>query len=149
MTVIPPVPTPPPPPPVMDPVLREHAIAAKGFMPFDEGDALFVAAASMAADGPLLEVGSYCGKSSIYLGAAARLGGSAVFCVDHHHGSEENQVGWELRECDRINHDEVIPNAVHLQKRCVHSSSNCSAFRRLLVICLTGAISAIACLYTI
>jgi MMP 1-O-methyltransferase len=80
---------------MMDPQLREHAIRAKGFMPPDEGDALYAAAASMAPVGPLLEVGSYCGKSSVYLGAAARVGRSVAFCVDHHHGSEENQVGWE------------------------------------------------------
>jgi MMP 1-O-methyltransferase len=79
----------------MDPLLREHALRAKGFMPDDEGEALYAAAVSVAPAGPLLEVGSYCGKSSVYLGAAARAGGSVVFCVDHHHGSEENQVGWE------------------------------------------------------
>jgi predicted O-methyltransferase YrrM len=45
--------------------------------------------------GPLLEVGAYCGKSSIYLGAAARQGGTVLFSLDHHRGSEENQAGWE------------------------------------------------------
>jgi predicted O-methyltransferase YrrM len=43
----------------------------------------------------VLEVGSYCGKSAIYLGAAAREVGGTVFTVDHHRGSEENQAGWE------------------------------------------------------
>jgi predicted O-methyltransferase YrrM len=43
----------------------------------------------------VLEVGSYCGKSAVYLGAAAREVGGVVFTVDHHHGSEENQAGWE------------------------------------------------------
>ena len=45
--------------------------------------------------GPLLEIGTYCGKSAIYLGAAAREEGSVLFTVDHHRGSEENQAGWE------------------------------------------------------
>jgi MMP 1-O-methyltransferase len=73
------------------------ARAAKGFMPDDEGMALHDAGAAAAASGlgPLLEVGTYCGKSSVYLGAAAHDGGAVLFTVDHHRGSEENQAGWE------------------------------------------------------
>lgn len=67
----------------------------KGFMPEVEGLALHEAGRSAAAVGPLLEIGSYCGKSAIYLGTAARDTGTVLFTVDHHHGSEENQVGWE------------------------------------------------------
>ena len=79
----------------MDPVLLEHARGAIGFMPDDEGLALHAAGLEGAAVGPLLEVGTYCGKSAVYLGAAARAGGSVLFTVDHHRGSEENQAGWE------------------------------------------------------
>jgi predicted O-methyltransferase YrrM len=64
-------------------------------MPDDEGLALYEAARSVAGDGPMLEVGAYCGKSAIYLGTAAEDGGSVLFSVDHHRGSEENQAGWE------------------------------------------------------
>ena len=66
-------------------------------MPDDEGLALHDAALTAARSslGPLLEVGTYCGKSAVYLGAAARAGGTVVFTVDHHRGSEENQAGWE------------------------------------------------------
>lgn len=73
------------------------ARAAKGFMPDDEGLALHAAGDEAAASGlgPLLEVGSYCGKSSIYLGSAAAAHDTVLFAVDHHHGSEENQEGWE------------------------------------------------------
>jgi predicted O-methyltransferase YrrM len=73
------------------------ARAAKGFMPDSEGLELFQVGVAAAASrlGPLLEVGAYCGKSSIYLGAAARVGASVLFSVDHHRGSEENQAGWE------------------------------------------------------
>jgi predicted O-methyltransferase YrrM len=77
----------------MPPDLLDAARAAKGFMPDDEG--LFLHAKALEAEGPLLEVGTYCGKSAIYLGAAARTTGSTVFTVDHHRGSEENQSGWE------------------------------------------------------
>ena len=64
-------------------------------MPEDEGAFLHSTALAHLADGPALEVGSYCGKSAIYLGAAARVTGSVVFTLDHHRGSEENQAGWE------------------------------------------------------
>ncbi|MCW2766462.1 MAG: hypothetical protein JWO11_2421 [Nocardioides sp.] len=75
--------------------LLEHALAAKGFMPEDEGLLLHRAARERLPLGPALEVGTYCGKSAIYLGAAAREVGGTVFTVDHHRGSEENQAGWE------------------------------------------------------
>ena len=71
------------------------ARAAKGFMPDDEGMALHHAGRQAGAAGPLLEIGSYCGKSAVYLGSAARAAGTVLFTVDHHHGSEENQSGWE------------------------------------------------------
>ena len=79
----------------MEERLRRAAEAARGFMPAEEGLALYEAAASVEVDGPLLEVGSYCGKSAVYLGAAAQQAGRVLFCLDHHRGSEENQPGWE------------------------------------------------------
>ena len=78
----------------MDAELLQAAEAATGFMPGPEGLALFGAVARYAAQGPVLEVGTYCGKSAVYLGAAARAGEQVVFTVDHHRGSEENQPGW-------------------------------------------------------
>jgi predicted O-methyltransferase YrrM len=86
----------------MDPALRAAAEAARGFMPPDEGLALHDAAASVPVDGPWLEVGSYCGKSAVYLGAAARSRGTVLFALDHHRGSEENQPGWEWHEPDLV-----------------------------------------------
>lgn len=86
----------------MDPELLRHAEAARGFMPPDEGLALYEAACGLAVPGPLLEVGSYCGKSSVYLGAAAQEQGRVLFAVDHHRGSEENQPGWEWHEPDLV-----------------------------------------------
>ncbi|MEY2581356.1 MAG: 1-O-methyltransferase [Ilumatobacteraceae bacterium] len=66
-------------------------------MPGEEGDALYDAAVTAATtgDGPMVEVGSYCGRSTVWLGAAARAAGTVLFAVDHHRGSEENQAGWE------------------------------------------------------
>ena len=89
----------------MDDTLRAAAEAARGFMPPDEGLALYeagVAALDAVPDAPMLEVGSYCGKSSVYLGAAARAAGRVLFALDHHRGSEENQAGWEFHEPDLV-----------------------------------------------
>jgi predicted O-methyltransferase YrrM len=64
-------------------------------MPEPEGLALHQAGREGATVGPLLEVGTYCGKSAVYLGAAAAESDGVLFTVDHHRGSEENQQGWE------------------------------------------------------
>ncbi|MFH8572391.1 class I SAM-dependent methyltransferase [Streptomyces sp. NPDC017993] len=73
--------------------------AAKGFMPVDEGLALYAAAAEAGALGlPLVEVGTYCGRSTILLADAARGAGVMAVTVDHHRGSEEQQPGWEYHD---------------------------------------------------
>jgi hypothetical protein len=95
------------------PGLLASARAAKGFMPDDEGLALARVAGlvesgpgtdSAAGPGIIVEVGAYCGRSTLYLAAglclAAEEAGrrpprTVVFSLDHHHGSEENQAGWE------------------------------------------------------
>jgi predicted O-methyltransferase YrrM len=79
----------------LDQHLLEVARAAKGFMPDDEALALHDTGVRATRLGPLLEIGSYCGKSAVFLGAAARRGGTVLFTLDHHRGSEENQAGWE------------------------------------------------------
>ena len=89
------------------------ARAAKGFMPDDEGLALHDAGLDGGRAGPLLEIGSYCGKSGVYLGAAARERETLLFTVDHHHGSEENQAGWEHHDLEvvdtRTNRMDTLP----------------------------------------
>ena len=88
--------------------LRAAAVAARGFMPTDEGDGLWTAAheAARAVPGaPFLEIGSYCGKSSIWLGGAAQMCGTVLFALDHHRGSEENQAGWDHHEADLVDTD--------------------------------------------
>ncbi|HQV56530.1 MAG TPA: class I SAM-dependent methyltransferase [Ilumatobacteraceae bacterium] len=95
---------------------RTHALEATGFMPADEGDALHQAALAAAAalpGLPLLEVGSYCGRSTVWLAAAARQANTVVFAVDHHRGSEENQAGWEHHDASlvdpRISRMDTLP----------------------------------------
>ena len=84
---------------------RTHALAANGFMPAHEGDALFDAAmvaAALLPGLPFVEIGSYCGRSTVWLGAAAQLCGTVLFAVDHHRGSEENQAGWEHHDASLV-----------------------------------------------
>src|SRR5258708_2056750 len=84
------------------PALARAAELARGFMPAPEGLALYDTAAAYASRGPVAEIGTYCGKSTIYLAAAAREAGQLVVTVDHHHGSEENQPGWEYHDAELV-----------------------------------------------
>ncbi|MFV2119994.1 class I SAM-dependent methyltransferase [Streptomyces sp. Act-28] len=91
----------PPPEQTPEPSPRTLAAfeAAKGFMPVREGLALYAAAVEAGRLGlPLLEVGTYCGRSTILLADAARAAGTVVVTVDHHRGSEEQQPGWEYHD---------------------------------------------------
>jgi len=91
----------------MTPELLAVAAATRGFLPDDEAAALHHAGLAAAGEGrgPLLEVGAYCGKSAVWLGAAARAGGTVLFSVDHHRGSEENQAGWGFHDADLVDPD--------------------------------------------
>lgn len=84
----------------MDPCAHSVALACKGFLDDEEGLRLHDLARDHAHLGPILEVGSYCGKSSIYLAAGARCSGGRVICVDHHRGSEEHQPGQLYHDAD-------------------------------------------------
>ncbi|WEH27103.1 class I SAM-dependent methyltransferase [Streptomyces sp. AM 3-1-1] len=77
--------------------------AAKGFMPVHEGLALYAAAVEAGRLGlPLLEVGTYCGRSTVLLADAGRAAGVTVVTVDHHRGSEEQQPGWEYHDPETV-----------------------------------------------
>ena len=100
-----------------------HALGARGFMPPEEGLAL--AAAAATADprlGPMLEVGSYCGKSACYLGPVARRLGVVLYCVDHHRGSEENQPGWEWHEPDLVDPGVAKMDTLPFFRRTIHDA---------------------------
>ncbi|TDK95079.1 class I SAM-dependent methyltransferase [Mycobacterium paragordonae] len=77
----------------------------RGFMPSDEGQALHDAALRYLDGGIGVEIGTYCGKSALLLGAAARQRDSVLYTIDHHHGSEEHQAGWEFHDTSLV--DEV------------------------------------------
>jgi predicted O-methyltransferase YrrM len=77
----------------------------QGFMPTHEGRALYDAALRYLDGGVGVEIGTYCGKSTLLLGAAAQQTASVLYTVDHHHGSEEHQPGWEFHDASLV--DEV------------------------------------------
>jgi MMP 1-O-methyltransferase len=96
--------------------LAAVAARAKGFLPDDEAGALHDAALQ-APPGTWLEIGTYCGKSTVHLGGAARAAGAHLVTLDHHRGSEENQPGWEWHDpslvdphTDRL---ETLPSLRH------------------------------------
>jgi len=78
----------------------------KGFLDETEGRALYETARKAGCKGPCLEIGSYCGKSSIYLGLACREAGGVLFSIDHHRGSEEQQPGEEYFDPALFDYDE-------------------------------------------
>jgi MMP 1-O-methyltransferase len=87
----------------------EHLFAlaeqVQGFMPENEGRALYDAALRYLAGGIGVEIGTYCGKSTLLLGAAAQQTAGVLYTIDHHHGSEEHQAGWEYHDATMV--DEV------------------------------------------
>ncbi|MFD4999408.1 class I SAM-dependent methyltransferase [Streptomyces buecherae] len=97
--------------------------AAKGFMPLDEGLALYEAAQEAGARGlPLLEVGTYCGRSTILLAAAAREAGTVVVTVDHHRGSEEQQPGWEYHDPSLVDPRVGLMDTLPTFRRTLHAA---------------------------
>ena len=104
----------------MDEAVRAAAEAARGFMPPDEGLALHDAAMLVPAGGsPMLEIGSYCGKSAVYLGAAARARGTILFALDHHRGSEENQAGWEHHDASLVDEEFGLMDTLPVFRRTI------------------------------
>ncbi len=72
----------------------------KGFLAEDEAEALYNMALELSPKAPVLEIGSYCGKSTIYIGTACKETGGVVYALDHHRGSEEHQLGEEYHDPD-------------------------------------------------
>jgi predicted O-methyltransferase YrrM len=67
----------------------------KGFLDIREGKALYDIALEASRYGPCLEIGSYCGKSTVCIGSACKKNNGILFSIDHHQGSEEQQPGEE------------------------------------------------------
>jgi predicted O-methyltransferase YrrM len=82
--------------PAMREEVKQLALAAKGFLSEHEGTKLFELAREASVLAPCLEIGSYCGKSTLFLAEGCRVAGRhCLYSVDHHRGSEEQQPGQE------------------------------------------------------
>jgi predicted O-methyltransferase YrrM len=104
------------------PLLRSVADCARGFLPVAEAEALYDAAWAMAPYGVLLEVGTYCGKSATWLGAAARDRDGRVVTVDHHRGSEENQPGWEWHDASLVDPEVGLMDTLPFFRHTMHAA---------------------------
>jgi predicted O-methyltransferase YrrM len=99
----------------LSPDLAAVAEGTKGFLPPDEAEAL-LEAALQGPPGTWLEVGTYCGKSTVHLGSAARDRGAHLVTLDHHRGSEENQPGWEWHDASLVDpHTGRLETLPHLR----------------------------------
>ncbi|MER8104678.1 class I SAM-dependent methyltransferase [Kitasatospora sp. NPDC094016] len=98
--------------------------AATGFMPVDEGLALYAAAVTAARRTglPVLEIGTYCGRSAVLLAAAARETGTTALTVDHHRGSEEQQPGWEYHDPTLVDQEVGLMDTLPRFRRTLHAA---------------------------
>jgi predicted O-methyltransferase YrrM len=127
----------------VDDALRAAAEAATGFMPPHEGLALYTAARRAADLGPIVEIGTYCGKSTIYLAAAAREAGRMVVTVDHHRGSEEHQPGWEYHDPTLVDPAVGQIDTLPLMRRTLHAAGV-----EDVVVAVVGRSPAVAALWS-
>ena len=74
----------------------------KGFLEKQEAESLYQFAKKYSSIGPCLEIGSYCGKSAVYLGAAVKENNQILYSIAHHKGSEEQQPGEEFFDPDLL-----------------------------------------------
>ncbi|MFE2495543.1 class I SAM-dependent methyltransferase [Streptomyces scopuliridis] len=110
-------------PPAPAPKILAAFEAAKGFMPVHEGLALYAAATGAGALGlPLLEIGTYCGRSTLLLAAAAREAGTVAVTVDHHRGSEEQQPGWEYHDPSVVDPDTGLMDTLPTFRRTLRAA---------------------------
>lgn len=101
----------------MDPRALEVARACKGFLDEEEGMRLHDLARACAPIGPIVEIGSYCGKSSVYVGAGTKAGGGTLVCVDHHRGNEEQQPGELYHDPDLYDPEQGAMDSLRIIRR--------------------------------
>lgn len=99
--------------------LHELLARTKGFMPDDEGLALHEAGLRYLRGGVAVEIGTYCGKSTIYLGHAAQVSSTALVTIDHHRGSEEQQPGWEYHDPELVDAEVGLIDTLPFARRTI------------------------------
>ena len=78
----------------------------KGFLSDKEAKKLQELFLNVHHLGAVLEIGTYCGKSTLNFAHVAKKINGLVYTVDHHIGSEEHQLGEEY--FDQENFDETL-----------------------------------------
>lgn len=106
----------------MDAGLRRIALACRGFLDDEEGMRLYGLARDHAWLGPVLEIGSYCGKSTVYLGAGVREAGGTLISIDHHRGNEEQQPGWEYHDPELVDPETGMMDSLPLLRRTLRAA---------------------------
>lgn len=86
-------------------ILKTLPEQIKGFLDEEEGMRLYETAKEASRLGPCLEIGCYCGKSTVYIGKGCRESGGILYSIDHHRGSEEQQPGEEYHDPDLLDPD--------------------------------------------
>ena len=75
-------------------------IDVKGFLNDKEAKKLQELFLNVHHLGSVLEIGTYCGKSTLNFALIAKKIGGLIYTVDHHTGSEEHQLGEEYHDDD-------------------------------------------------
>jgi predicted O-methyltransferase YrrM len=94
----------------------------KGFLDDLEGKALYDIALKASRYGPCLEIGSYCGKSTVYIASACKKNSGILFSIDHHQGSEEQQFGEEYFDPELFDHDTFRVDTFKTFKRTIEAA---------------------------
>jgi predicted O-methyltransferase YrrM len=72
-----------------------HTIAVHtihGFLSVDEGELLYRLASGVPANGNIIEIGSYQGRSTVCLGLGAKQAGAWVYAIDPHDDYQVNDT---------------------------------------------------------
>lgn len=95
--------------------------STNGFMPFHEGEALAESLFNLGLNSamPAVEIGSYQGLSTIFLGLAAKMTDRALIALDHHRGSEENQAGWQFHDSSLVEQVSNRMDTLYLFRRTI------------------------------
>ncbi|MFT7687205.1 MAG: putative O-methyltransferase YrrM [Candidatus Azotimanducaceae bacterium] len=97
--------------------------AVKGFLDPLEGKALYDYCIEACDIGPCLEIGSYCGKSTVYLGTACQSKQMTLFALDHHRGSEEHQLGEEYHDSELYDSSEGLMDTFKVFRRVMREAN--------------------------
>lgn len=97
--------------------------SVKGFLDPIEGKALYDHCIRACEIGPCLEIGSYCGKSTVYLGSACQSQDKTLFAVDHHRGSEEHQLGEEYHDPALYDSSEGVMDSFKVFRRVMREAN--------------------------